>query len=823
MPESGLPLSGVTVLDLADEATVFGTRLLAELGARVVRVEDAGSDAIRRREPFLRGKPGPERSLAHLLYNAGKESVALDLGSEKAWAAVERLALGCDVVVGPCSRSPGVDGLFERLVSAGESAPGVVEVVFRRDATTEVATDLVATAAGGLLVLGGHPEDPPTHPKGDLAYKQVSLAAAEAAVALVIEQRRTGSAGRIVVSLQEAVNLTTVQTANANWWHWHERIPTRHTPMTPFSIYRSADGRWLSFTVHPPNWPQYVDWVERELGATGLTGPEWADGIFRAMHAAELAEHTGALCARFTRDELVAEGQRRGLLVLPVNSLEDLAADPHLVARGFFQEVSHPQDGEPLRTTRSAFLASGWPAKACRAPSLGEHTGDALRAVGGLSDNEIDNLFEGGVASGNPPSKPAPQRPHSARHVPRGAPRAAGQAPHQPLEGVRILDFCWAIAGPLGTRLLADLGADVIKVESAYRLDPIRYIGVQPKDEMSWDTNGQFNDCNTNKRSITLNLNTPEGVAVARRLAETADVVTSNYTPDRLDRWGLGYDALRGIRPGIIVANLAVMGIRGPHMAWRSYGNGIVAECGLGALTGFPGRDPIGIGTLHTDFTVPYFAAMQIMAAVLQRDRTGEGQYLELSQYEASVHLLDTELLDYLNGGVVAERNGNRSPRMAPHGVFPSEGFDRWVAIACRDDDDWVRLRGATGISGPDDLASRLRGVDAVEAAVSAWTRNRGNWEAAAILQAAGVPASPVEDLGELLGRDTAMNRDYRELQLPSGVSAMVQEEPITWDGERLPLRRAPLWGEHTAAILTGELGLSAEEIAELAAKDVLF
>jgi crotonobetainyl-CoA:carnitine CoA-transferase CaiB-like acyl-CoA transferase len=823
MPEPGLPLFGVTVLDLSDEATVFGTRLLAELGARVVRVEDAGGDAIRRRGPFLRGEPGLERSLAHLLYNAGKESVALDLGHKAAWAAVERLAIACDVVVGPSGRSPGVDRLFDRLAEAGDSAPGVVEVVFRRDAPTEVATDLVATAAGGLLVLGGHPEDPPNHPKGDLAYKQVSLAAAEAAVALVLEKRRMGRAGRIVVSLQEAVNLTTVQTANANWWHWHERIPTRHTPLTAFSIYRSRDERWLSFTVHPPNWPHYVEWVERELGATGLTGPEWADGIFRAMHAAELAEHTGALCALFTRDELVAEGQRRGLLVLPVNSLEDLATDPHLVARGFFQEVDHPQHGEPLRTMRSAFLASGWPAGAHRAPSLGEHTGDALHSIAGLSGSEIAGLFGAGVASGNRPSKPAPQPAHTAQHAPRSATRATVPGRHQPLRGVRILDFCWAIAGPLGTRLLADLGADVIKVESAYRLDPIRYIGVQPKDEMSWDTNGQFNDCNTNKRAITLNLNTPEGVDVARRLAETADVVTSNYTPDRLDRWGLGYEALRRARPGIIVANLAVMGIRGPHMAWRSYGNGIVAACGLGALTGFPGRDPIGIGTLHTDFTVPYFAAMQIMAAVLQRDRTGEGQYLELSQYEASVHLLDTELLDYLNGGAVAERNGNRSLRMAPHGVFPSEGLDRWVAIACRDDADWARLRGATGISGPDDLAGRLREVEAVEAAVSAWTSTRGNWEGAAILQAAGVPASPVEDLGELLGRDAAMNRDYRELPLPSGVSALVQEEPITWDGERLPLRRAPLWGEHTAEILAGELGLTSEEIAELAAKNVLF
>jgi crotonobetainyl-CoA:carnitine CoA-transferase CaiB-like acyl-CoA transferase len=322
---------------------------------------------------------------------------------------------------------------------------------------------------------------------------------------------------------------------------------------------------------------------------------------------------------------------------------------------------------------------------------------------------------------------------------------------------------------------------------------------------------------------MCLNLNTPEGIDIAMRLAATADVVTSNYTPDRLDRWGLGYEALRAVKPDIILANLGVMGISGPHMGWRSYGSGIVAMCGIGALTGFEGREPMGLGTLHTDFTVPYFAATAIMAALHQRERTGEGQYLELSQYEASVHLLDTELLHYLNGGPEPARNGNRSPRMVPHGVYPSAGEDRWVAIACRNDDDWARVSEVTGISGPAHLAGRLAEVEAIEAQLSAWTRARDNWDAANLLQAAGVPASPVEDLAELLGRDRAMALDYRELPLPSGITATVQEEPITWAGERLPLVRAPLWDEHTVDVLIGELGLTGEQVAELAARDVLF
>lgn len=814
-----LPLAGVTVLDLSDETGVFGARLLAELGARVIRVEAPGGDAIRRRPPFLDGEEGIERSFAHILYNAGKESVALDLALPGAQDALFALASRCDVVLGPCGAPERVQELYRRLHEAA-NPPGVVAIVFRRGAD-EAATDIVATAAGGLLGLGGHPEDPPNHPKGDLAYKQASLAAAQAAMALVLERERGGRAGTIVVSMQEAVNFTTIQTANANILHWQGRVPTRHAPLAAFTTYRAGDGQWVSFTIHPPNWPRYVEWVESVLGPTEMSSEAWADGTYRISQIRVQAEYTRRLCLRYPRRELIAEGQARGLLVLPVNTLEDITTDEHLRDRGFFERVAYPAAGRMLEVPGTAFRSNRWLSHWRAAPRLGEHTEAVFRDVGGLDEAAIEALFASGAAAGPRSVAPAAR----ATSVPREAAVAwpSRGVARQPLAGVRVLDFCWAIAGPLATRLLADLGANVIKVESEYRLDPIRTIGVQPKDMWSWNTCGQYNDANVNKRAITLNLNTPEGIEIARRLAATADVVTSNYTPDRLDRWGLGYEELRRIRPDIIFANLGVMGIRGPNMGWRSYGSGIVAMCGIASLTGFPGREPMGIGTLHTDFTVPYFAALQVMAALRQRQRTGAGQYLELSQYEASLHLLDTELLRALNGGPMPVRNGNRSEFMAPHGVFPAAGEDRWVAIACRDDRDWSALSAVTGIGGPGDLAGRLRELDRIEAELAAWTRARDRWEVAALLQGAGVPAAPVEDLEDLLhGRDVAMHADYREVPLPAGVTAMVQEEPILWDGERLPIRRAPLWGEHTEEILR-EAGLDDEAIADVAARGVLY
>lgn len=397
----------------------------------------------------------------------------------------------------------------------------------------------------------------------------------------------------------------------------------------------------------------------------------------------------------------------------------------------------------------------------------------------------------------------------------------------QPLAGLRVIDFCWMIAGPLTTRLLADLGAEVIKVESLARVDRIREVGVQPPTPNA-ETNGVFNDCNVNKKSITLNLGTAKGIEIAKALIARADIVTSNFTPDRMDRWGLGYDVLRALNPGIIVASLPVMGSVGPRAGWRAVGNGVIALAGLNGLTGFPEREPVGLGTLHSDFTTPYVGALAILAAIRQRTLTGEGQFIEIAQYEASVHLLDTEVLDYTINGVVTPRRGNRSPHAVPHGVFPCAGTDMWVALAARGDDEWLALCGVLGLTelaaraDLATLAGRQAAVDAIEAAVSAATAVRDRWEVAAALQAAGVPAAPVEDVGDLVGSDPMADGFFEQIQHPAGVPMLLQHEPITWNGERLPIARAPFMGEHTAEIMESLLGIGIEEVAVLVAEGVL-
>jgi crotonobetainyl-CoA:carnitine CoA-transferase CaiB-like acyl-CoA transferase len=753
-------LQDVVVLDLGDEATALAGELLAELGATVVRVEDRRGDVLRRRGPCW-----------HAVHNAGKRSIAIDTTSDEGWAAIEPLLAGVDVVIGPLEPNPATARFVARC--RADRRLGVVEVVFRRDGRVEPVTDLTVAAAGGLTVLNGVSEDPPHHAAGDLAYKQTALAAAEAALALVTARRRTGQAGHVVVSAQEAVVLTTLQSANGNLFHWHGVVPSRHAQIAAGSTVLSRDGLWTSFTIHPPHYPHFVEWAERAIGPTVLTQPEWSDPVHVSKHRHVITGVIAELAAATPRAELIAEGQARGLLVLPVNDVLDVTKDAHLAARSFFVDVP-AEDGTTLRLPGSPFRSTSGRGVRGPAPRLGAD--QALLA-----------------------------------ELPRRAPTLGGPGgdPRRPLDGIRILDFSWAIAGSLATRLLADLGADVVKIESENRLDPIRHIGPQPGDTVSLDTNGVFQDVCVAKRAVTINVDTAEGRDLIRRLVPTADVVVANFTPDRLDRWGFDRATLASLRPDLVVANLAVMGLSGPDAGWRSYGNGLVAMSGIAAHTGFEGRVPQCLGTMHTDFTVPYFAAAQILAALHHRDRTGEGTYLELSQYEASVRLMDVELAEVLNGGDPPGRLANRSRWCDPHGIYPAAGEDRWVAIACRDDAERGRLAAVLGASPTDEH-------------VASWTATRSREEIVATLREARVPVSAVEDLRDHQ-TDPVTASLWATVDLPCGITAKAIHEPITWDGERLPLRRAPMWMEHTYDVVVEELGVDPARFAELVEARVLW
>ncbi len=406
-----------------------------------------------------------------------------------------------------------------------------------------------------------------------------------------------------------------------------------------------------------------------------------------------------------------------------------------------------------------------------------------------------------------------------------------------PLEGLRVADFCWLIAGPATTRVLADFGADVIKIESQARVDNIRLTGVQPPGGPgSIDTNGVFNDTNTNKRSVTLDLGSPRAVELAKEIVRRSDIVTNNFTGDRMDRWGLGYEDLRAVKPDLIMLTMPVMGTTGPYVRYGSYGNGVIGYAGMRTNMGFPGRPPVGIAPLYSDFSAPYFAVSALMAAVYHRERTGEGQFIDLAQMESAVALLGTNVLDYTANGRVPTPRGNRALDRAPHGAYPCAGDDRWCVISVRDESEWRALCAAMA---RDDLAedarfasmaARLEHGDALDEVVAAWTGERDAWDVMRHLQAAGVTAGVVEDLEDMVTRDPHLSP---EADLPAGghlepvareggPTFLTHRQPIRLDGAAPPLRVSPRMGEHNEEVYRGLLGLSEDEYLRLVMDGVI-
>ncbi|MEX2230488.1 MAG: CoA transferase [Dehalococcoidia bacterium] len=404
-----------------------------------------------------------------------------------------------------------------------------------------------------------------------------------------------------------------------------------------------------------------------------------------------------------------------------------------------------------------------------------------------------------------------------------------------PLAGVRVVDLTWIIAGPLATRLLADFGADVIKVESRRRMDVgrgnrIPLFGVLPGDaNTNPDTGGYFHDANAGKRSCTLNLASTEGRAVLARLVAASDVVVCNLAGGQLDRWGIGEPQIRDLNPRAIVVNMPTMESRGPRSDWRGFGDMFVAVAGLKSVSGHPGEPPLPWGHQYADFSSnPFHAAVAVMAALHERERSGEGQFIEVSQYQSTVALMGPSVLAYGATGEAPTPPGNADPEAAPHNFYPCAGEDSWCAIAIFTDEQWrslVELSALPALAQPAYAtpAGRRAALVAIDEAIDGWTRGWDRQALAEALQDRGVPAGPYQTVPELVGRDPTLGRRYFvEIEHPAGRTFLVHGNPIAAQRSPPVVRRAPLIGEHTFEVLTEVLGMSADEIAELAATGAL-
>lgn len=852
---NSLPLDGAVILDLADEPMISAGRYLADLGAIVVRVESANGDAVRRVGPWLDGQPGNERALRHLLYNQGKQSLALDLESADSWDIIETVAAQSDVVIAPMQLSKRAATFVERAAAAAHAGdgPSLIDIVFRRDDPSQQATDLVAMAAGSQLVCNGFPDIAPDYPAGKLGYRQTSNLAVVAAVAAIYQRAGGGPPTHSTISLQEAVISTIIQAANPNLYLWHGMVAERtgtgglRYPVvgsgfgsyeqgkfedgevifidTPGVTYQTADERWVTYMQSPTNltWRDFPQWYAEVTGDDVLLHEPWTDQHYRVAHRQQMQEFTARFCRAQQRDALVERAQANTDLGLPVQTAIDIASDPHLHERGFFVDVEHPQLGRTLTLPRSPYRSSALELEHRPAPGLGEHTAAVLRDLAGCSDDEIGALIDLGVARGERPETNCTAL-RATRTPIRVTPRSGRNLP---LDGVRVLDFCWMAAGPLITEMLANLGADVIKIESASGLDSVREFS-HPPSGFTIDTGAFFNDTNTDKRSLTLNLHLPQTRDLILEMLPHFDLVTNNFAPGAMEKFQLTYDDLRAHQPDLIYASFPVMGTSGPKRHYRGIGNGVTGLSGVAGHTGQPDRAPIGIGTLHTDFTLAPIAASQLIAALIHRERSGEGQQIELAQYEAAVHLLDHELIDALVNGVDAPRIGNRSIEYCPHGLFPAAGDDVWLALAVRDRREWRALCEVIGRSDLAEraelstLAGRKAAEDEIEAALAEWSQDVDVWEASALLQARGIPASPAETAADMVEGDPGVSELFFRFQRGE-VPFMIQHQPFTWNGERLGSRPSPGLGEHSEQILKQEFGVSDDRYVELLIEQVIY
>ncbi len=394
----------------------------------------------------------------------------------------------------------------------------------------------------------------------------------------------------------------------------------------------------------------------------------------------------------------------------------------------------------------------------------------------------------------------------------------------KPLSGIRVADFTWVWAGPFATEQLAHLGAEVIRVETPGRLCVLRLLPPFADFQPGVNRSGYFNQYNQGKRSITLDLKHPRGVEVARRLIAKSDVVAENFAYGVMERMGLGYEDVRKIREDAIMVSLSGYGRSGPEKEFVSYGPATVPLAGYSSVTGYAGGPPMHVGISYGDPTAGLHGALAVLAALHHRAVTGEGQFIDVSLWEAAASLLPEALLEFEMNGACPPRMGNRVPEMAPHGVFRSAGSDRWVSIAVRTDEEWRSLCEAIGRPG---LASdprfathsdRKRNEDDLEARVTEWTRGRSPEEATACLQAAGVAAFSTMT-NEDLAKDPHLNERGFFVDLPHPEVGPRHHAGIPWKFSGTPCeveRPAPCLGEHTREVLERVLGYSPHEIETL-------
>lgn len=793
-------LDNLRILDLTDERAIYGAKMLADLGAEVVRPEPPDGDPLRKRGPRIGDGPAGG-SLWHAFFASSRRFVTLDPATAAGRSLLQKFVDGTDVVLA----STGAFGVAEAgLSDARRLRPELVVVEissFGPDGPWRdyLAPDLVAGALGGAVATTGDADTPPLKCFGELNFILSGAYAAIAALAALHHVRDTGAGQGVHVPVHECIASCL---EHVLLWYWyHDRMPNAVGPALErrgslhwTNAYAVMPAKGGSIMVTPtPNFDNQLVWLIEKDAQEDLLDPKYQAPEHRRNYIRRFMEVLRNWVATKDVEELFFEAQDHHApygWVLPINKV---AANPQLEARDWW--VEYP--------TAAATV---------RGPGAPYRFGDTPWRLGPYGSVGADSAATERLAE-KWGRRASPIRPHPGRRF----------AHHErPLAGVRVLDFTHVLAGPFATRVLADLGADVVKVVSAARTGPNAPDGVY---YATW---------NRNKRALALDMSRDESRAVCKRLAEAADIVIDNFSVGVLDRWGVGYDTTSPGNPGVIYIQMSGMGAGGPWSGFVTYAPTIHALAGLTHLTGAPGRRDIGIGFSYNDHCAGLHGAFAILAALEARRHTGRGQRIDLSQFEVGVGLTGPSLLDYFANSRTAEPVGNKLPYdcAAPHGCYPCAGAkseavvdERWVAIACMTDAQWHRLRLVMGdpswARDPKFASAEGRAnCTELDTNVAAWTRTLAATAVMERCQAAGVPAGVVQTGADLGDADPQLRR--------SGFLAPIEgTHPVLGQtyADRLPIRfegtpceiyrRARRMGEDNAAVLSDWLGMTGEQVRQ--------
>jgi crotonobetainyl-CoA:carnitine CoA-transferase CaiB-like acyl-CoA transferase len=796
-------LEGVKVVELGQLVSAsYASKIMADLGADVIKVEEPGGDLARQRGPFPGGVVDPEKSGLFLALNTNKRGITLDLAQHQDRLA--QLVAWADIVV---HNYPAAQ-MAERGISYGafrQLNPRLVMCSITPFGLTGPykdyhAYELNVSHGGGWGWLSpgasDFPDLPPLKVAGHQCDFQGGVSGAMAALAAYHRALETGCGEHIDLSTQAFIAAFLEQ--NFVYYSYSERIASRlgKRLLYPWGIFECKDGLIFILAVEEDQWERIV-----EL----MGNPEWASWeIFenvteRSKNQDVMKMYLAEWVKEWTVEELWHEAQSRRICFAPVFGMEQMSKQEQLRSRNFFVDVNHPKAGTVTQLGQPYQLREPWWQIRRPAPLLGQHTDEVLNAL---------------------PPAPSPKTP------------APSPKTRRPLEGVRVADFTWVWAGPYGTMYLTHLGAEVIKIESNTRIDITRRLPLYPTGmKAGVNRSGLFNQWSMGKKSVLFNFSKPEGIELVKELIKNSDVVVDNFATGVMERLGLSYDDLVQIKPDIIVASISGYGHSGPLKNYMGYGPAIAPLTGLSAMTGYAGGPPQEVGISYGDPNSGIHAAVAVTAALAARKRTGRGQYIDVSLWESVAALVPEGWMDYAMNETQPPRQGNHDPWMAPHNCYRCAGEDEWVTIACGTDDEWGTLCQAIGQPGLvtdarfRGAAQRKANEEELDRILSAWTATRQKWDVTHQLQEAGIAAFPSMS-GKDLIEDPHLNARgfFERLAHPEvgtrthmGIPWLFSHAP---NGVRWP---APLLGQDTDQVMREVLGYAEQEIVRLKDEQVLY